>query len=527
MTDVQAGADMAPASAAEALAMARAALRYLAGVEATEVPVPVQAEVLVGLEQAEAMGTAARASFLAAFSAGQGPHSDAAYSARSWMYHRARVTRAAAGGRVAWAKRLDRHGPVIAAMADGGWLSESWARTLCQWTDRLPDDCQAPADEILLAAARAGVDLAGLAEIYAEILARAVPPDPDGDRRRFGDRSVRLETTFDGAGVLGGDLTPECSAFVGAVLDALSVPEGAADDRTKEQRYHDGLMEAMRRLLASGLLPERAGQPVKALALMSLADLRAMDTGSRFQDAWTERVRGQWAAARASAAEGGGTGGAWLDGDSARAMACDASITPVVTGQAAPGILDNLVALCVQLAGHGRHCTGPPPDQRPDSPPGQPRGCGPPAAQARAMLERAIIGKAADLLSGPEGLAGFLRRSQLGARLAGPSLPLDIGFSKDIPAAIRRAVMLRDRHCRFPAGCTQPARACEVHHVRHLEDGGETSTCNCILLCAFHHQVVIHRWGWTLELHPDGTVTARNPDGTKVLHSHSPPAQAA
>ena len=46
-----------------------------------------------------------------------------------------------------------------------------------------------------------------------------------------------------------------------------------------------------------------------------------------------------------------------------------------------------------------------------------------------------MIGKAADLLSGPEGLAGFLRRSQLGARLAGPSLPLDIGFSKDIPAA--------------------------------------------------------------------------------------------
>ena len=107
------------------------------------------------------------------------------------------------------------------------------------------------------------------------------------------------------------------------------------------------------------------------------------------------------------------------------------------------------------------------------------------------MLERAIIGKAADLLSGPEGLAGFLRRHQLGARLAGPSLPLDIGYSRSIPAGIRRAVMLRDRHCQFPGRCTQPARACEVHHVRHLEDGGETSTCNCVLLCHFHHQVVM------------------------------------
>ena len=38
---------------------------------------------------------------------------------------------------------------------------------------------------------------------------------------------MRLETTFGGAGVLGGDLTPESAPFAGAVLDALSViPRG-------------------------------------------------------------------------------------------------------------------------------------------------------------------------------------------------------------------------------------------------------------------------------------------------------------
>ena len=46
---------------------------------------------------------------------------------------------------------------------------------------------------------------------------------------------------------------------------------------------------------------------------------------------------------------------------------------------------------------------------------------------AWAALEQAVIGKAVDLLSGPDGLATFLRRRQLGARLGGPSLPLDIG----------------------------------------------------------------------------------------------------
>ena len=141
-------------------------------------------------------------------------------------------------------------------------------------------------------------------------------------------------------------------------------------------------------------------------------------------------------------------------------------------------------------------------------------------------MRQAIIGQAVELLSGPGGLASFLRRQQLGAPLAGPSLPLDIGYSDTVPAAIRHAVTLRDQHCRWPGGCTQPPAACQVHHVRHKANGGPTSVTDCILLCFFHHQVVIHRWGWTLVLNPDGTTTAWNPDRTKVLHSHGPPARA-
>ncbi len=64
-----------------------------------------------------------------------------------------------------------------------------------------------------------------------------------------------------------------------------------------------------------------------------------------------------------------------------------------------------------------------------------------------------------------------------------------------------------------------------MHHVKHKANGGKTSTKDCVLLCFFHHQVVIHRWGWTLVLNPDGTTTAWNPDRTKILHSHGPPAR--
>ena len=45
-----------------------------------------------------------------------------------------------------------------------------------------------------------------------------------------------------------GDLSPECAAVVGTVLDALSAPAGAEDTRTRAQRCHDALQEAMRYL---------------------------------------------------------------------------------------------------------------------------------------------------------------------------------------------------------------------------------------------------------------------------------------
>jgi hypothetical protein len=372
---------------------------------------------------------------------------------------------------------------------------------------------------------------------------------PGDDRDEvFEDRALRLLVTFGGAGVLHGDLTPECAEIVGTVLDALAVPAGPEDGRDRGQRYHDALQEAMTRLIASGLLPERAGAPVKAWVNISLADLMALDGSSALADEWTARLRGRFAAHRAASAGGGGdSAGAWLEGGAGEGLACDAIVAPVITGDVDPDAFDELVRLCVELGmlGHGASpdqaggadgwggCPHPGTTVQPGGagssmawPAGRRRGTRAGAARSREALEQAIVGQAAALLSGPGGLASYLRRNQLGGRLAGPSLPLDIGYSDAVPASIRRAVRLRDRHCQWAGGCRQPAAACDVHHVRHKADGGQTSLANCLLLCRFHHLIVIHRWGWTLILNPDGTTTAWNKDKTKVLHSHSPPARA-
>jgi len=322
----------APADAREALDMIRAGLSYLAAAGPAQLPAATQAEVLRELEQHDAMATTARAGFLAAFTAGQGHAGDGDYSAVSWLIHRTGITRGAAVGHAAWAKRAATHPRVVAALA-AGQVSESVARAICLWTGKLPLEYRDAGDEQLLAAAAGGLGLPDLAALFAEMYVRARGDLPDQDPgREFADREVKLATTIGGAGVVHGDLTAECAAAVAAVLDALAAPAGAEDDRTKGQRYHDALAEAMRRLTAAGLLPERAGQPVKAWAHISLADLMLLDGDSALQDEWTERVRARWAARRAHAAETGASDGAWLDGDAAGAIACDAAMAPVVTG---------------------------------------------------------------------------------------------------------------------------------------------------------------------------------------------------
>jgi hypothetical protein len=505
---------VSPGSADEALDMLRSAIRYLAAADATAMTAEEQARCLRVLEQVNSAGTAARTSVLSAFASAQGHGADAEYSPRAWLIHKTGVTRGAAMAYTAWVRRAEDHPWVFAALA-AEELSESVARILCQWTNRLPEDCRDLADDKLVAAAAAGMSLRDLAELFGEIYEQSRSGSPDQDTgETFDDRAVRLITTFQGAGVLSGDLTPECAEAVAAVLDALSAPAGAEDTRSQPQRYHDALQEAMRRLVAAGVLPERAGQPVKIWAHISLADLLRLDGSSALLEEWTALVRARWAGYRAAASEGGGDSGAWLDGDAAEAIACDAAMAPVVTGDVDPGVLEDLVRLCVELDRLRRADDA-----------GSPGTSAPDTTQAWAALEQAVIGKAVDLLSGPGGLASFLRRRQLGVRLGGPSLPLDIGYSETIPAGIRNAVTLRDKHCQWAGRCDQPAGACQVHHTKHKADGGPTSVKDCVLLCWFHHQIVIHRWGWTLVLNPDGTTTAWNKDRTKVLHSHGPPVR--
>jgi hypothetical protein len=517
-----------PSSTVQALAMVRAGLGYLAACDAAALETAVQAEALVGLEQAEAQHTAARARILAAFTAQDGYQADGQYGAKSWLRAFTRITQGAAAGATGWARRLQAH-PVIAGALAAGRLSSSWAKQACDWTDQIPEDHRADADQILLAAALGGADIHDLKALAREMIERArTTPDSDGDGG-FGDRALWLETTIGGAGRLQGDLTPECAASLQVILDALSQKGGPEDARTAAQRRHDALKAACERLIAApDMLPGRDGQPAHVQVHIDLATLRGLPGAPGLETGWSNSPGPGRSLARAAADL---PGAVHLSGPAAEAATCDAVITPVVSGHIDWATLDQLTDLFLRANGHIQLTTdsdGQPPTEQNHQPAvdrdGEPARAISPATRQR--LRDTLLQMSIDLLSGPGGLAACLRTTSLGAPYTSLSQPLDVGRStRTVPPHLRKAVIQRDKHCQFP-GCYQPPQACDAHHLIHWSQGGPTALGNLRLLCRFHHLIVVHRWGWTLTCHPDGTTTATSPDG-RVLHSHGPPGLTA
>ena len=495
---------------------------------------PGAGTVLRSLGEIHAKFTAAYASVLARFDAADAHDSDGYGTSASWLTAMADMTPRDAKAEVRQMRLLRGHPEMAAALADAG-ISTSWAMAIADWTKKLPAELRAETIKILIEAAMAGASRDDLRMIAAVALERWRASRPDADDDGFDDRYVQVSTTFGGAGVIRGNLTPECAAAVQAVLEALGKKAGPEDTRTEGQRFHDALQAGCELLIGAKMVPDRAGADTHVAVHIPFPELRQRPGAPAAEEVWL----------RGTAGEPG-----YLTGKDAEAAGCDAVAEPVVTGHADMRVVDKIIALALAAAGitldgadpgpAGDDTGDPDDDAGPDGDSddgsrswgvagGGPRAASRARGRARqrftpdAMqaLRYTIARLAIDFVSGPAGIAAWLRTTLLAPPYTTPSLPLDIGYSDSIPASIRRAVQLRDRGCAWPR-CGRPAAWCDVHHLQHKADGGKTSVSNCVLLCQFHHDVCIHRRGWRLVLHPDGTTTAYGPDG-QVLHSHSPP----
>jgi hypothetical protein len=479
-------------SVAEALQMANATMDYLNGSAGAGLDAASCGSVLRSLGEIEAKFTAAHASVLSRFDAADAHDSDGYGTSAAWLMAMTDMTKPDARAKVRRMRLLRDHPEMADALAEAG-ISKSQALAIVEWTKKLPAELRAETIKILVQAAQAGASLDDLRMIAGIAEQRWLASQPGGDDDTFDDRYVQVGTTFGGAGVVRGNLTPECAAAVQAVLEALGKKAGTEDTRTEGQRFHDALQQGCQLLIRAKMVPDRAGADTHVAVHMPLEQLRQDPRAPEQEEAWSRGKTGE---------------PGYLTGKDAEAATCDAVASPVVTGHADMRVVDKIIAVALSAA--GITLDGADPELTSD------------AAQA---LRYAIARLAIDFVSGPSGIAAWLRTTLLAPPFNTPSLPLDIGYSHSIPASIRRAVLLRDRGCAWPR-CGRPAAWCDVHHLTHKKDGGKTSVTGCVLLCQFHHDVCIHRWGWRLVLHPDGTTTAYGPQG-QVLHSHSPPTTRA
>ena len=492
-----------PGSVADALRMGDAFAHFLNSPAAAGLDGAACGEVLIALGGIQAKLAAAYAGFLRRFDAADAHNADGYGSSSAWLAAKAQLTKRDARAAVRQMRQFGQRKHLAEALATGG-ITGSWAAAIADWTRKLPADMRDETDRILIEAAAAGASLDDLATIAACAIEqwRQQQPDPDNPDDGFDDRYVQVGTTFGGAGVIRGNLTPECAAAVRAVVEALGKkparkttgPRASGSttrcswpascccapswSRTGRRRHpghrpHPAVPAAPAarrrrpggrldpRLPRRGRLPDRQGRRGRRLRRADRPGRHRHHGPGRHRPddrPGPDRGRGRPRPLRRRArwhrpATHGGTAAAALE-----TLTPPATPAPQGKGAPGPGPVSRGVAGAAPRDG--------PPGHRPGLRPGR-RRRHPAPGPARQPYNT-------------------------------PSLPLDIGYSDSIPWHIRRAVLLRDRKCAWPR-CGRPAVYCDVHHLRHKEDGGETSLDNLVLAC----QLCRRRHNWPV-LRPPG-----------------------
>jgi hypothetical protein len=493
---------VAPRTATDALGMLDAALDFLHSADLHALGLSGQQETLEALGRVESKTSVVRSAALAAFDAAGGPAAAGCRNTTAWLRTQGGQTKAAARAAARQSRKHLAH-PAVAEVLAGGRVRDSIGNLIIGWTEKLPEDLQAEGDQILVTAAASGCGEAELNILGARLLEeyKKTRPDSDGpepDDDPLAGRFLYVDETIDGAGKLRADLSPQATAALRAVLDSLGKSKGPEDLRTPGERNHDALQTALETLLGAGGLPQRHGSAAQAEVVTTLGELRGMDGASALEEAWLH-----------SHTPGSPV---FLTGTAAQGTCCDATLIPVVTGCPDWATVEEIITLV--LGAYQHH-------QVKD--------------RSRALTEAEwdalrleIARRCLDFCSGPAGAASVLRQGLFaGTAFGAASLPLDIGYSETIPAQLRKAVILRDRHCAWPGGCDEPPARCDIHHLTPKSVGGPTKITNLGLFCKFHHLIAIHAWGWTVRLLPGGVWEATAPDGQTRYRTHDPPARQA
>ncbi len=391
-----------------------------------------------------------------------------ASSTAAWLRGCCRQRPGIAHAEVRLAGELDRDLPALAAALAAGQVSHESARVVAGTLRSLPPGVDAATrarGEAFLVDQARRYDAAAVATLGRHLLER-LDPAGGADLERAEARRAQAEAftvTHDvyGGRRVTGRFTPEHGATLDAALEVLAGPrpgpDGEPDPRSPEKRRADALMLLVSWGLGSDQMPETGGEAVTMTVVTTPGHLQTPTSHHHdHRDSNDSSDEADAPAARAGHDD-----------------AVDVRGVGDTVGCGADG------------AGHGADC-----------------GAGGFGVAGRVLREDAAFLEDGTPLS-PEttrrlGCDGWL----MAAIVDSAGALLDIGRrSRVVPAALRRALIVRDGGCAF-TGCGRPARWCHAHHIRHWAHGGPTALSNLVLLCAHHHQVV-HHDGWTVHLGPD------------------------
>ena len=270
-------------SVAEALRAGSAVADFLNSPAAAGLDGAACGEVLLALGGIQAKLAAAYAGFLRRFDAASAHDADGYGSSSAWLAARAQLTKRDARAAVRQMRQFGQRKHLAEALAAGA-ITGSWAAAIAGLdAGSSPRTCATrPTGSCSTPRRRARRWMTWPRSPPARSSSwRQQQPDPDHPDDGFDDRYVQVGTTFGGAGVIRGNLTPQCAAAVRAVVEALGKKAGPEDDRTEGKRFHDALQLACELLLRAKLVPDRAGADTQVIAHIPLSQLRQLPGAQR------------------------------------------------------------------------------------------------------------------------------------------------------------------------------------------------------------------------------------------------------
>jgi hypothetical protein len=263
--------------------------------------------------------------------------SDGSLTAKAWLRWNCNLTHSAASDRVEVARQMQWLPLTTHALA-AGEISYQHAALIARTAQRLGKLWPADAEETLVTAAKE-VDPVRLRCATMQL---RYCLEPDGvlddsnaeDERRF----LHLNQTFGGIFVLNGQFGADDGATLKAALMSVLQPPAENDDRSPAQRRADALIDLARRQLDSGTLPETGGLKPHITVQVQMTTLAKEPGAPAAEMEWSQTP---------------------IPAETARRIACDCVVTPVVDGE--PHATSRVVpgAMRRVLAARDKHCRFP------------------------------------------------------------------------------------------------------------------------------------------------------------------------